>query len=401
MSGWIRQCMALAAMGLAIATGAGAQSNNTVIVHNGQTNPMTEGWFGGPNGTFDYTNPGFQGGIGPQQVGGVDVWRVLDVVNPPSYLSNATTYEYSVAPYSGTGATQTNAQDWLISAYVNPLAAGSSNPNCPACTLYNAMITVRSHVMTPSSGVPFGFNYSVAFEKLADGTNRVHWEMTSANVFAHSAVVSGGFIWVELLRRVSTGRVGLYVNGTLLDPDVGGLYTFYNDNRISWGDHQYAYADFGGADWAQVRWERGPDPITLQGAGCGFTSYCPATANSFSTGGASLTAYGSTSVAANNLSLQATGIPPGRSAALFMGPQQASLPFGNGTLCVGGGIVRLPILISNAQGGAQQYLNQSSSQLSGLLTAGSTWNMQFVYRDPSMGPAGYNASNALQVHFCP
>ena len=37
---------------------------------------------------------------------------------------------------------------------------------------------------------------------------------------------------------------------------------------------------------------------------------------------------------------------------------------------------------------------------SGQIIAGSTWNVQFWYRDPSGGPVGFNFSNALRISFC-
>ncbi len=41
---------------------------------------------------------------------------------------------------------------------------------------------------------------------------------------------------------------------------------------------------------------------------------------------------------------------------------------------------------------------------SGQVTAGSTWNYQFWYRDPpggGGGPAGFNLSNGMSITFCP
>jgi hypothetical protein len=35
------------------------------------------------------------------------------------------------------------------------------------------------------------------------------------------------------------------------------------------------------------------------------------------------------------------------------------------------------------------------------ITAGSTWNFQFWYRNPAAGGAGFNLSDGLSIRFCP
>ena len=45
--------------------------------------------------------------------------------------------------------------------------------------------------------------------------------------------------------------------------------------------------------------------------------------------------------------------------------------------------------------------NTNPPQPSGQITAGSTWNFQFWYRDPAAGGADFNLSDGLEVTFCP
>ena len=132
------------------------------------------------------------------------------------------------------------------------------------------------------------------------------------------------------------------------------------------------------------------------------SSYCDALPNS--TGLAAwLWASGTTSLYANALVLHVVDGPPQKSGLFLYGSQQTSVPFGDGIRCVGGSLFRLPVLVLDANGSASFALDVTQHPASGgpgALLEGSTWNFQFVYRDPAGGPAGWNASNALQVTFC-
>ena len=62
-----------------------------------------------PGGVFGPAQ--HQGGIGPVNVNGTDAWRVYDVVVAASNVTNFSSYEWVVGPYSGANATQTNAKN--------------------------------------------------------------------------------------------------------------------------------------------------------------------------------------------------------------------------------------------------------------------------------------------------
>ncbi|MAF66844.1 MAG: hypothetical protein CMJ84_14460 [Planctomycetes bacterium] len=133
-------------------------------------------------------------------------------------------------------------------------------------------------------------------------------------------------------------------------------------------------------------------------------AYCSPTANS--TGAASyMDLGGSTSVTANDLALQAFDLPTSQFGIFFYGPAAASVPFGDGIRCVGSGggigLFRLSVVNSGPSGEVIQALDMTDPpQSSGQIIAGSTWNAQFWYRDPSGGPVGFNFSNALRISFC-
>ncbi len=84
----------------------------------------------------------------------------------------------------------------------------------------------------------------------------------------------------------------------------------------------------------------------------------------------------------------------------FFGPNQVSLPVGNGTICVGGNLVRMPVIQADGLGTASQLFDLSSAPLAGAVVSGVTWNFQFWYRDPVAGGAGFDFSQAVQISWC-
>lgn len=133
--------------------------------------------------------------------------------------------------------------------------------------------------------------------------------------------------------------------------------------------------------------------------------YCQAVSNS--TGNvATISMTGSAEVSTNNMILHCLQAVPNKPGVFFYGPNQISTPFGDGVRCVGGQIFRLPPpLFTDAQGSASRLVDFGAPPTGGgspgTITAGSTWNFQFWYRDPAGGPGGFNLSNALAVTFCP
>ena len=120
--------------------------------------------------------------------------------------------------------------------------------------------------------------------------------------------------------------------------------------------------------------------------------------------GATLGAEGSASTATDDLLLRASDLPPAQAALAFCGsgPNNggAGSPFGDGLLCVSGGIVRLGITSAGADGGA--VWGPSLGQI-GAWNAGATRSFQCWYRDPQGGPCGsaFNLSNGLSIVFTP
>jgi len=141
------------------------------------------------------------------------------------------------------------------------------------------------------------------------------------------------------------------------------------------------------------------------GAPCGNNSLGGGCSNSTG-GGAFLTATGTASVAADDLTLTASGLPSNQNGILFMGDTAVVLTFGDGYRCAGGSLYRFSVQNSGAFGSFGQSGIAGYSAVnfppSGHITAGQTWNFQAWYRDPG-GPCGnnFNLSNAVAATFAP
>ena len=134
------------------------------------------------------------------------------------------------------------------------------------------------------------------------------------------------------------------------------------------------------------------------------------TAKENSTGSpARLSLDGPISVGNNDLQLVVQDGVPGELGQFFYGPELVSQPFGDGVLCVGGGalgLVRLGGLLPMDGGGALRLQVDMTrpplSQGPAAWTPGSSWTVQFWYRDPGgPGGSGFNLTDAMRITFLP
>ena len=123
------------------------------------------------------------------------------------------------------------------------------------------------------------------------------------------------------------------------------------------------------------------------------TSYCSSTSNS-SGQAATLQLIGSPSAADDSLTLEASGLPTGTPGLFFFGPNQTQVPFGNGLRCVGGSIQRIqPPGFAPASGVVRRSVSPAGLGLS----AGTTVNFQYWFRDPAAGGAGFDLSDGVSL----
>jgi hypothetical protein len=117
--------------------------------------------------------------------------------------------------------------------------------------------------------------------------------------------------------------------------------------------------------------------------------------------GASLRAYGTSLVSLDDLVLQGRWMPVGVPSLFFLGNNQvnggAGVHFGDGLLCVAGGIQRLQIVMVDSNGSATTTVPIASSIGASV---GTTNTAQLWYRDV-VGPCGgqFNTTNALAIEW--
>jgi hypothetical protein len=129
-------------------------------------------------------------------------------------------------------------------------------------------------------------------------------------------------------------------------------------------------------------------------------SYCIAAPNSAGFG-AHIASTGTVSIAANDFRLEVAEAPPLVNGVFFFGqvPQQA--PFHSGYLCIVAPQIRLgPVQQTTALGTVMRPLDFQTEPAS-MITAGSVWNFQFWYRDPTSTGDSTNLSDGWRVLFEP
>jgi hypothetical protein len=139
---------------------------------------------------------------------------------------------------------------------------------------------------------------------------------------------------------------------------------------------------------------------------CGsVVAYCGTPAVNSTGSAAHLEFAGCAGLAANGLAVEVGGLPPGSLGLLIYSAQVAASPFGDGTLCLGGQILRVqPPLVAGPSGTASMALDLTQPPFSGgqgQVLPGSLWNFQLWYRDPAAGGAGFNLSDAAHAVFAP
>jgi hypothetical protein len=116
-----------------------------------------------------------------------------------------------------------------------------------------------------------------------------------------------------------------------------------------------------------------------------------------------MSVHGTASVAANDLVLVVDDAPKRTLGRFLYAPVAGTpTPFGDGVLCLGGTTYLLPIVTTSAAGGAASFPDLTSPpQPGGLVTPGSTWSFQFLYRNAAGGASGFNLSDGVSITFAP
>jgi hypothetical protein len=125
--------------------------------------------------------------------------------------------------------------------------------------------------------------------------------------------------------------------------------------------------------------------------------YCRNLANSTGVPG-QLNLSGSSSMSVNNLSLQASALPPGEQAVFFVGFGPQRKPYGDGFLCIANPIARTSVAMTvDANGGASMDLNIGSLSI----LVGQSLYAQCVYQDSAALNSGFNFTNGQRFRIHP
>ena len=133
------------------------------------------------------------------------------------------------------------------------------------------------------------------------------------------------------------------------------------------------------------------------GVGCPCGNDDPNAGCETSTGsGASLMAFGSTSVSEDTLGFEATGVPVNKVGLLVMGSVAVNEPLKDGIRCFGGSIQRFWKHENSGQAGVLRYENVISqwAEVSNVhLAAGDTRYFQVWFRDAGNGSPCFQKAN--------
>ena len=205
-----------------------------------------------------------------------------------------------------------------------------------------------------------------------------------------ASVLDGDNLWVAL------------TDGELVLIDAAGASsTLVGTTRLSDSPSDLALSTFAGQLY--VAQPSVPDGLDLIATTEPF-SYCIAAPNSVGPG-ANISTSGSSSLSANEFSLQVTGLPANVPGLFFYGAAQIQIPFGDGFRCVGSQVQRFfPLVNSNLAGDVSREIDFSAAPIGigpQAIEVGSTWNFQLWYRDTAAGGTGFNLSDASQAFFLP
>ncbi|GEM_PF-2546365 len=225
-------------------------------------------------------------------------------------------------------------------------------------------------------------NYNWAGRTSEDGSVVVggNWDLWQGTTFATIWTEQSGILFLsDYLTGLGVSGLDNYQLANVIDISADG------GTILGWG---VRYQPFGFVTWeASV-------PVGCNG---GTASFCVTSPNSVGAG-ALLTSNNQVSVAANALELRAGPVPDQFGIFFYGSSTQAPAALGNGSLCLTGKLVRLPV-VQASNGVLVIQPDMTAGWNSGLLP-GTTWHFQAWYRDPAGGGAGHNLSDGLSVTFC-
>lgn len=137
---------------------------------------------------------------------------------------------------------------------------------------------------------------------------------------------------------------------------------------------------------------------------CGNTGTPGAGCRNSTGGGGLLGASGTRGIAAADLVLEASQLPPGQFGTFLQGQNSVNgglgAAFGDGLRCAGGALIRLQQAVSTSGGGSSSSIDVAAE---GGVAPGDTRTYQLWYRDPlaSACSTNFNFTNGIEVTWLP
>jgi hypothetical protein len=197
--------------------------------------------------------------------------------------------------------------------------------------------------------------------------------------------------WVEIARHTQNGSAWRPHSITGASIAASGV-TLGNDMRVRFTANDSGTASIveSGLDGFRV------SRVLCTGVGASFCTSYPNSSGSR----AVASAAGSTSIAANDLVLQAAPLPASSNGLFFFGSTATQVPFGNGIRCVAAPSQRLPLGVVSS-GVLTSSVDNTAPPAAPHLAPGSTWNFQAWFRDAPAGGSNYNLSDGYRITFTP
>jgi len=343
-----------------------------------------------------------QGWIGSNWEGrGYDVYAYFPEFSPPTCTSCGTGVGDLTVDYQ-----DTSADFWPIANGLQPIAVmtfsrSSSTLNWEVeMNQFNRSSWVNDYVAPlqptpapPDASVPAGTlrPSTLPVQEIVDDINDSN---AGLNAFIDIAGNAGGFL-SEFAAYHGVWYQAIHNNP--MDPAwcVAGGHIHVGRN-IPWSDARRA------AEISLRTLIRHVDRVV--GKDADFDLYCTTSNNTVGLG-TMLSPLGTTSIANNDLGWTVNYAPASANGFLFYGASQALIPYGAGSLCIAPPRQRIPpVLATDVNGELVRTLDLTQIPFSGgpsAILAGSTWNFQFAYRDPTGAANGLNASNGVEVLFAP
>ena len=318
-------------------------------------------------------------------------------------LTECIVFDNEAIDLTGLGGGLSNCVAWSCVIYGNSAinGGGFAGGTCTQCTIYGNTAQV--------TGGGVGDSPSGTMLDSCIVSNNVPQEILGSVLVTYSDVLGG---WPGV------GNSG--ENPQLWNPAAGDFHLMAGSPCIDTGSPALPLdADGSRADMGAIPFDsayspsRPPGIAFCFGVGCPCANDDPAAGCYNSTGsGAALSGSGSVSVALDDLTLTATGCPPGNSG-LFFGGNTRLLPppmVGDGLGCVGGSSFRyFPGVVDLSGTFVKTHLVGTAPP--GFITPGSTRHFQAWTRDVLCGPPpipcpspcgnNNNLTNAYTVTFAP